>query len=325
VPEAPRGGQRGKRPGATARADGPKPERPPAPLHAHRPVGPGTAGARLRELYAGAYREGWPGLLELVLLGMVWSLCMVVGGAALVGNLAHGTFFVGFALPAVALWAPATLGLHAAADAIWSGDAVGPFDALRNFARGFGRRYLRGVGLSALWVLVLVGTYANIRLSPHVLPHVLMLGARIILGYLVLFVLMVDVYLVPILATTDLGVWAALRLAAWEAVANPLFTLGAMLAPAVVILVGFMLGLLTAIILWAMLLGGVIGLFAAGALRYAPLRHPDLPEPVWMQEPLPDAELAADADAAARPGALPPGPAKAGRDQGDGRAPHEPR
>ena len=256
---------------------GPRRRQPPT-----RPVGAAQAGARLGELYAAAMHQGWTGLLELVLLGMIWVLAMFLGGAALVGTLLHhdGLVLIYLVLP-LPLWGPATVGLHAAVDAIWSGEAIGPFDALRNFAAGFVHRYLRSVGLGALWVIAVVGTYANVADSGHILPPYLLGAMKVLLLYVVLFLFMVQLYLLPILATTGLGLWRAIRFATWQVLGNPFFTLGGLLFPVLVVLLGFYVTPAVPVLL----LGGVIALFSTGALRFAPLRHPALPEPVWFTEP----------------------------------------
>ena len=246
-----------------------------------------SAGQALRLLYAEGGRLGWAALLELVLLGMIWTLCMVIGWGALINSLTHGgRLVISYLLPPLPLVGPASVGMYAAVDAIWSGEALGPFDAVRNFGRGFAHRYLRSVGLSLAWVIIVVGAAANVLVGDKVIPAVLVGGMRILLTYLVLFFAMASAYAVPILATTEFDLVPTIRLAAWQATANPLFTLGALAAPAVVVFAG----LITTPALPALLLGGALALFSTGALRYAPLRHPDLPASYWVNAPMSDGE-----------------------------------
>jgi uncharacterized membrane protein YesL len=265
------------------------PARPPRPAGPDPtlPPGPGaSAWTCTRALFRAAAHVGWTALLELVLLGMVWGVLLFLGGAALVGTLTHGGGLVMiYLLPPLPLWAPATVGLNAAVDGIWSGELIGPFDALRAFFAGFGRRYLRSVGLGALWVIVFVGTYANVTLSSHLLPAWMLGATKVLLLYLLLFIAMLHVYLMPILATTDFGLPRAVRLATWEAVANPTFTLACLVVPAVVLF----LALAFTPIIAVLLLGGAASLFAAGGLRFVPLRHPSLPASYWTRQPLDDA------------------------------------
>jgi uncharacterized membrane protein YesL len=246
----------------------------------------------MAEVFPAAAREGWAALLELVLLSMIWFLFVVVGGWATVGavvGMVRGRAAPGAALLALlftsALVGPATVGLHHAVDAIWSGEAIGPFDALRNFGRGAVRRYLRSLALGALWWLVLVGAFANLYEGPHLFPVYLLGGVRILLAYLLLFFCMVNVYLVPLLATTPLPLGPAIRLATWEAVANPMFTLAMLAVPAAVVVLSLAIKPL-----FPMLGGGALALFSTAALRWAPLRHPELPAPVWLDRPSEDGE-----------------------------------
>lgn len=261
------------------------------PLPPVRPV-PGvraTAGQALRLLYGEGARLGWAALLELVVVGMVWTLGMLVGWGALISSLVRGgSLVVAYLLPPLPLAGPATVGLYAAVDAIWSGESVGPFDALRTFGRGFGHRYLRSVGLSAVWLVIVVGAFANVLVGAKVMPAVLLGGTRLVLLYLLLFFAMASTYAVPILVTTEFDLGAVIRLAAWEAVANPLFTLGVLIVPAALVLIGAVM----TPVLPALLLGGALALAATGALRYVPLRHPDLPAPYWENAPMDDADRA---------------------------------
>ena len=238
-------------------------------------------------LYTEGGRLGWSALLELVLLGMIWTLCMLIGWGALVSSLTHGgRLVIAYLLPPLPLVGPASVGLYAAVDAIWSGEAIGPFDAVRNFARGFAHRYLRSVGLGLAWVIIVVGAAANVLVGDKLIPPVLVGGMRILLTYLVLFFAMVSAYVVPILAITDFDLVPAIRLGAWQATANPLYTIGALVVPAVVVFAG----LIMTPVLPALLLGGSLALVSTGALRYAPLRHPDLPASYWVNAPMSDGD-----------------------------------
>jgi uncharacterized membrane protein YesL len=187
-----------------------------------------------------------------------------------------------YLIPPLPLWGPATTGLHTAVDAIWGGESIGPFDALRNFFMGFGRRYLRSVAVGALWIVVFVGTYANVLMSPHVLPAWMLGATKVLLLYLLLFIVMLHVYLMPILATTGESLPRAIRLAIWEAVVNPLFTLACLVVPAIVLFIGMAFTPVIAVLL----LGGASALFATGGLRFVPLRHPALPPALWSQQPV---------------------------------------
>jgi uncharacterized membrane protein YesL len=237
-------------------------------------------------VFQGVVREGWSNLLELVLLSVVWFFFMLSVAAGLLAPEAvkkGAGLLIGaamFALP-IFLVGPASIGLFRAVDAIWSGESAGPFDALRNFFRGFGHRYLRGVGLSAVWTLVLLATYANLIEDRHLVPTLFIVGIDVLLLYVVLFVVMVNVYLISILATTEFGLIAAIRVAAWEAVANPVFTLVMIFAPGVV--VAFALAVRP---LLPLLVGAALSLFGTAALRYAPYRHPVLPPPVDLRAPM---------------------------------------
>lgn len=248
-------------------------------------------GEALGALFSGAFRRGWQNLLELVLLGLLWSLGMVTIGLGLIapGILARGggLILAGLAvLLPLAVAAPATLGLFTAVDLIWAGEAVGPFDAVRNFFRGFRHRYWRSVGLGALWALVILSLYANTVEDRHLLPAVLTVGVGVLLLYVALFVVMVNVYLIPILALTEWHLWRCLRVAAWQAVANPMFTLSALLVPGAVVILG---GVVRPVL--PLLVGGITALFSTGAARLAPLRHPDLPPPTSVDQPLEDEPL----------------------------------
>gem|GEM_PF-5645122 len=263
------------------------------------PAGPGP-GARSRQaprrgvgdalvqVFSGAFRKGWQNLLELVLLGLIWFVGMITVGLAIISPaiLAKGGGLL-LALLAVllplAVAAPATVGLFGAVDLIWAGEAIGPFDALRNFFRGFRHRYLRSVGLGALWGLVMVSLYANMVEDRHFIPPVLSVGVGILLLYIALFVVMINVYLIPIVALTEWDLWRAVRVATWEAVANPLYTISALLLPAAVVIVGAVLRPLL-----PLLVGGAAALFSTGALRFAPMRHPDLPAATTIDQPLDD-------------------------------------
>ena len=256
---------------------------------AHAPLAPRRVGDALVAVFSGALRKGLQNLLELVLLSLLWSVGMatillgmeaptivVKGGGLLLA-------LVAVLLP-VAVAAPATVGLFAAVDLIWAGEAIGPFDALRNFFRGFRRRYLRSVGLWALWGLVLISLYANTVEDRRFIPSFMSVGVGILLLYIALFAVMINTYLIPILALTEWDLWRAVRVATWEAVANPLYTISTLLSPAAVVIIG------TAVVrpLLPLLVGGATALFSAGALRFGPLRHPDLPLPTTVEEPLPD-------------------------------------
>ena len=251
-----------------------------------RPGGRLPVGVALGDVFSGAFREGWQNLLELVLLGLIWFLCVLSVGLALVARtlLAHGAgllIALGAVLLPLALVGPATVGLFGAVDAIWAGEAIGPFDALRNFFRGFGRRYLRSVGLGVLWGVVLLSLYANTVEDKQLLPRFMIVGVGILLLYIVLFVVMVSTYVIPILALTEWSIWRAIRVGAWQAVANPLYTISLLLVPAGVVIVGTSLRPLL-----PLLAGGSLALFSTGALRGAPLRHPDLPAPTTVRGPL---------------------------------------
>lgn len=236
-------------------------------------------------MFQGVVREGWPSLLEIVLLSILWFLCMLTLGLAALapqvvtkgGGLLLGLMLL---LAPLACVGPGSIGLFRGIDAIWSGEGAGPWDALRLFFRGFGHRWWRGVGLSALWAVVGLATYAHLVEDRHLIPGVLFLGVDILLLYLVLFALMVNVYLIGILATTELALLPAVRLAAWQAVANPVFTLIALFAPGVIVLLAFSIHAL-----FPVLVGGAMAMFATAALRHAPLRHPDLPPPPDLSGP----------------------------------------
>ena len=238
-------------------------------------------------LVAGIRQRGWAALLEIVELSLVWAL--LASSVALlwvvpkvIGSL--GILIALFlALIPFALIAPATMGLFYAADGFWSGDALSPLDALRFFVRGFARRYLRSVGLGFAWAVVLIATYANLQEDTHFVPHFMLLGLGLLLLYLLLFFVMLHVYLLPTLATTDASLWEGIRIAAWMAIANPMFTLIALLGPAVVLAVGVAVHALL-----PMILGGALAMFSIGAFRLAPLRHPALPAPYSLDEPLPE-------------------------------------
>ncbi len=237
------------------------------------------------ELVAGIREHGWRGLLDLVVLSVLWFLCMLSAGleVAVPVLLSHGAGLLITALAALAplaLVGPGSIGLFRGADGVWSGECSGPLDSVRYFWAGLSRRYLRGVGLSVVWAVVVLGTYANLREDVSLVPHFLLLGLGILLLYLLLFFVMVHVYLLPVLATTDFSLWEAARVGAWEAVANPMFTLVVLLGPAAVLAVGFVVHPLL-----PMLLGGALGLLCTGALRFAPYRHPDLPAPRWLDRP----------------------------------------
>ncbi len=245
-------------------------------------------GPQVVELYSGTARRGWQNLLELVMLSLIWFFMvfssvlavevptiLAKGGGILLALIA--------VLIPVSLVGPATVGIFTAADLIWSGEAIGPFDALRNFFRGFRRHYLRAVGLGVLWGLVLVALYANTVEDRRFIPPLLNDGIGILLLYILLFVVMINVYLISILAITDWNLVRAIRVAAWEAIANPLFTLSALLVPGAVVVLGSVLRPLL-----ALLVGGALALLSTGALRFAPLRHPELPVPHTVDEPLPD-------------------------------------
>lgn len=247
-------------------------------------------------LVAGIRTRGWAALLEIVELSLVWALLVSSIGLfwvayAVVGGLGV-LIALGLALIPFALVAPGTVGLFYAVDAFWSGDALTPLEALKFFFRGFAHRYLRSVGLGFLWALVLVATYANFQEDAHFIPHFMLLGIGLLLLYLLLFLVMLHTYLLPTLATTDASLWEAVRIGAWMAIANPMFTLIALLGPAVVLAVG-----LAVHALLPMLLGGALAMFSVGAFRLAPLRHPELPLPISLDEPLPDG---ADEDDEAR-------------------------
>ncbi len=236
---------------------------------------------------AGIRERGWGALLEIVEVSLVWALLVssiallwvvpkIIGSLGLVISLL-------IALVPFALVAPATVGLFYAADGFWSGEGISPLDALRFFGRGFVHRYLRSVGLGFVWALVLVATYANLREDVHFIPHFMLLGMGLLLLYLLLFFVMVHVYLLPTLATTDSTLWEGVRIGAWMAVANPMFTLIALLGPAIALTVGLVVHALL-----PMVFGGTLAMFSVGAFRHAPLRHPELPVPYRMDEPLPD-------------------------------------
>lgn len=248
-------------------------------------------GQQVVELYAGTARRGWQNLLELVMLSLLWffmAFSSVLAGEAPTILAKGGGLLLALlaVLIPLSLVGPATIGIFTAADLIWSGEAIGPFDALRNFFRGFRHHYLRSVGLGALWGLVLVALYANTVEDRHFIPPVLNDGIGILLLYILLFVVMINVYLISILAITDWGMSRAIRVAAWEAIANPLFTLSALLVPGAVVVLGSVLRPLL-----ALLVGGALALLSTGALRFAPLRHPELPVPHTVDEPLPDDAL----------------------------------
>ncbi len=242
----------------------------------------------MRTVLAGVRERGWQHLLELVLVSVLWFVCLLATiSVAAVPTILHkgGGILVAaaFALLPLLFVGPGTVGLFTAVDAIWSGENNGPFDALRSFFRGFRRRYLRSVGLGAFWALVLVSIYANVAEDRHLLPAFLLLGVAILLLYLVLFFLMVNTYLIPMLAVSDLSLWRALRLAVWESVANPVFTVLMLLGPLVVLIAGLVVRAL-----FPLLLGGGLAMFATAALRFAPLRHPGLPELAVFDAPLDD-------------------------------------
>lgn len=251
-------------------------------------LGPVRVADALVDVFSGAFHEGWQNLLELVLLGLLWFLGVITVGLALLAPtlLSRGSGLLvalGAVLVPLAVVGPATVGLFTAVDAIWSGEAIGPFDAVRNFFRGFAHRYLRSVGLGVLWGLVLVSLYANTVEDRHFIPAILTVGVGILLLYILLFVIMINVYLIPSLALTEWGLWKAIRVATWEAVANPLFTISMLLVPAGVVIVGTVFRPLL-----PLLAGGAIALFSTGALRGAPLRHPDLPAPATVAQPMED-------------------------------------
>ena len=253
-------------------------------------LGPVRVGDALVDVFAGVFHEGWQNLLELVLLGLLWFLAAISVGLALLAPslLQRGAGLLiagGAVLVPLLLVAPATVGLFAAVDAIWSGEAIGPFDAVRNFFRGFAHRYLRSVGLGLLWAFVVLSLYANTVEDKHFIPPVFTVGVGILLLYILLFVVMVNVYLIPTLALTEWGIWQAIRVATWEAVANPLFTISMLLLPVGIVIVGTVLRPLL-----PLLVGGAIAMFSTGALRNAPLRHPDLPAPASMAQPMPTEE-----------------------------------
>ena len=241
--------------------------------------------AAITELFVGIRGRGWAALLEIVEVSLVWALCAssaallwaAPGVARTLGLLIAGLV----ALIPFALVAPATVGLFCAADSFWSGEGISPFDVLRYFFRGFGRRYLRSVGLGFIWALVLVATYANVRVDTRVIPHFMLLGVGLLLLYLLLFFVMVHVYLLPVLATTDFSLWDGIRIGAWMAIANPMYTLVALLAPGVIFAVG-----LAVHPLLPMLLAGALAMFSVGAFRHAPLRHPVLPVPLRSDQPM---------------------------------------
>lgn len=247
-----------------------------------------STGEAVRTVLAGVRERGWQHLLELVLVSVLWFVCLLATiSVAAVPTILHkgGGILVAaaFALLPLLFVGPGTVGLFTAVDAIWSGENNGPFDALRSFFRGFRRRYLRSVGLGAFWALVLVSIYANVAEDRHLLPAFLLLGVAILLLYLVLFFLMVNTYLIPMLAVSDLSLWRALRLAVWESVANPVFTVLMLLGPLVVLIAGLVVRAL-----FPLLLGGGLAMFATAALRFAPLRHPGLPELAVFDAPLDD-------------------------------------
>jgi uncharacterized membrane protein YesL len=272
----------------------PEPEPPQASGAAEpAPGGRGGVGQRpslgeaLHAVFTGVVQEGWRNLMELVLLSVIWFVFMLSVGVGLLAPTAvqkGGGLLLGLImlLLPIALVGPACVGLFHAVDAIWSGDSTTIWDALRHFFGGFRRRYLRSVGLSALWFLVALATFANLVEDRHLVPTVMLLGVDIVLFYLLLFIVMVNVYLISILATTDFSLFEAIRLAAWHAVANPIFTLAMVFAPGVVVAVA--LGVHA---LFPVLVGAALAMFSTAALRHAPLRHPDLPPPVTLG-PLPE-------------------------------------
>ncbi len=252
-------------------------------------AGPGarpTLGEALQAVFQGVVQEGWRNLMEMVLLSVLWFVFMLSIGVALLAPTAvqkGGGLLLGmlmFLLP-VALVGPACVGLFHAVDAIWAGESTTIWDSLRHFFGGFRRRYLRSVGLSALWFLVALATFANVVEDRRLVPTFLLLGIDIVVLYLLLFMVMVNVYLISILATTDLPLMDAVRLGAWHAVANPIFTLAMVFAPGVVVALAFAVRAL-----FPVLVGAALAMFSTAALRHAPLRHPALPPPVTLGPPV---------------------------------------
>lgn len=236
---------------------------------------------------SGIRGRGWAALVEIVEVSLIWALCAssiallwvvpkIIGSLGLVITLL-------IALVPFALVAPATMGLFYAVDGFWSGEGIGPLDALRFFGRGFVHRYLRSVGLGFIWVLVVLAMYANLREDIHFVPHFMVLGIGLLLFYLLLFFVMVHAYMLPTLATTDSTLWEGVQIGAWMVIANPMYTLIALVGPAIALVLGLLIHALL-----PMVFGGVLALFSVGAFRYAPLRHPALPVPYRMDEPLPD-------------------------------------
>lgn len=237
-------------------------------------------GEALQALFNGVVREGWRNLFELVLLSVLWFVFMLSTGLGLLAPAAFakgsGLLIAGtMVLLPIALVGPATVGLFHAIDGIWSGDATTIWDAFRGFFWGFRRRFRRAASMSALWALVALATYANLVEDRHLIPTVMTYGVDIILLYLLLFVVMVNVYLIGILATTDFPLTDAIRLGAWQAVANPVFTLVIIATAGVVVALSFAIHALFPVIC-----GAAIGMLSTAALREAPLRHPALPSPL---------------------------------------------
>lgn len=236
------------------------------------------------EALAGVYRNvrvsGWGNFLELLMLSVVWfigilSAVTLVEFNALAKNVQHlGVLLITLllCLP-FALIGPVTVGLFAAVDAMWFHEAAGPFEVLGAFFRGFRHRYLRSVGLGAIWVVVVLAVYSNFKLDAHHFHGPILLAVYVLVLYVSVFVILFNIYTIYVVAKTELSLWRSLGIGMWQALANPVFSFG--VVPPMVIAV--FLGLLFRPLM-AMLVGGTIASFSVSAVRFAPLRHPLLPE-----------------------------------------------